>query len=226
MDFVEPNYVLSASRIPNDRSFAEQWGLRNLGHFDGKAGADIGATTAWDVTIGSGVTVAVVDTGVAYQAPRPGRQRLEEPGRPANGADDDGDGFSDDVFGADFLERDANPDDDGGHGTHVAGIIGAQGNNAIGITGVNWEASVMGLKFLDGNGEGNTADAANAIDYAVDHGARMINASWGGPSSATLCTPRSGAPASTASSSWRPPATTASTPTPRPTIRPPSTSRT
>ena len=99
-----------------------------------------------------------------------------------NGADDDGDGFVDDVNGADFLNGDADPNDDGGHGTHVAGIIGAQGNNAVGITGVNWEAQVMGLKFLDGNGEGNTADAANAIDYAVDHGARVINASWGGPS--------------------------------------------
>ena len=99
-----------------------------------------------------------------------------------NGADDDGDGFNDDVNGADFLNGDAEPNDDGGHGTHVAGIIGAQGNNSVGITGVNWEAQVMGLKFLDGNGEGNTADAANAIDFAVDHGARVINASWGGPS--------------------------------------------
>ena len=103
------------------------------------------------------------------------------PGDPLNGKDDDGDGFNDDVNGADFLNGDADPDDDGGHGTHVAGIIGAQGNNSVGIAGVNWEAQIMGLKFLDGNGEGNTADAANAIDFAVDHGARVINASWGGP---------------------------------------------
>ena len=64
----------------------------------------------------------------------------------------------------------------------MAGIIGAQGNNALGITGVNWDANIMSLKFLDENGEGNTADAANAIDYAVAHGARIVNASWGGPS--------------------------------------------
>ena len=103
------------------------------------------------------------------------------PGDPANGVDDDGDGFDDDVHGADFFDDDSNPTDDGGHGTHVAGIIGAQGNNAVGITGVNWDAKVMALKFLDENGEGNTADAANAIDYAVSHGARVMNASWGGP---------------------------------------------
>jgi subtilisin family serine protease len=70
--------------------------------------------------------------------------------------------------------------DDAGHGSHVAGIIGAKGNNGAGITGVNWDAKIMALKFLDADGQGNTADAANAIDYAVAHGARVINASWGG----------------------------------------------
>ena len=69
VDYVEPNFVVRAARLPNDRSFGQQWGLRNLGHFDGKVGADISATTAWDVTVGSGVTVAVVDTGVAYKHP-------------------------------------------------------------------------------------------------------------------------------------------------------------
>jgi thermitase len=178
---VEPNYVVRAARLPNDRSFAEQWGLRNLGHFDGKVGADIGATLAWDVAIGSPVPVAVVDTGVTFKHADLAANAWVNPGDPRNGIDDDGDGIKDDVNGADFLSGDADPDDDGGHGTHVAGIIGAQGNNSIGITGVNWESAVMGLKFLDGNGEGNTADAASAIDYAVDHGARVINASWGGP---------------------------------------------
>jgi subtilisin family serine protease len=179
---VEPNFVVRAARLPNDRDFADQWGLRNLGHFDGKAGADVGAPAAWDVTIGGSVPVAVVDTGVSFKHPDLSGNAWANPGDPVNGADDDGDGFKDDVNGADFLNGDSEPNDDGGHGTHVAGIIGAQGNNSVGITGVNWEAQVMGLKFLDGNGEGNTADAANAIDFAVDHGARVINASWGGPS--------------------------------------------
>jgi subtilisin family serine protease len=178
---VEPNFVVRAARLPNDRSFGEQWGLRNLGHFGGKAGGDIGATSAWDVTIGSSIPVAVVDTGVFFKHPDLATNAWLNPTDPLNGKDDDGDGFTDDLSGADFLNGDSNPDDDGGHGTHVAGIIGAQGNNAIGVTGVNWETQIMGLKFLDGNGEGNTADAANAIDFAVDHGARVINASWGGP---------------------------------------------
>ena len=124
----------------------------------------------------------MVDTGVAYKHPDLAGNAWKNPGDPVNGLDDDGDGFSDDVFGADFFANDSNPDDDGGHGTHVAGIIGAQGNKAIGVTGVNWDVNVMSLKFLDENGEGNTADAANAIDYAVAHGARVVNASWGGPS--------------------------------------------
>jgi subtilisin family serine protease len=182
VEFVEPNYVLRARRIPNDRSFGEQWGLRNLGHFDGKAGADISATAAWDVTTATNAIVAVVDTGVSYKHPDLAGNTWKNAGDPVNGQDDDGDGFSDDVYGADFFANDSNPDDDGGHGTHVAGIIGAQGNNATGVTGVNWDVNVMALKFLDENGEGNTADAANAIDFAVAHGARIVNASWGGPS--------------------------------------------
>jgi subtilisin family serine protease len=182
VEFVEPNYVLRAQRIPNDRNFSDQWGLRNVGHFGGKAGADISATAAWDVTTASNAIVAVVDTGVSYKHPDLAGNAWKNPGDLANGQDDDGDGFSDDVYGADFFADDSNPDDDGGHGTHVAGIIGAQGNNATGVTGVNWDVNVMALKFLDENGEGNTADAANAIDYAVAHGARIVNASWGGPS--------------------------------------------
>ena len=134
------------------------------------------------MTTGSNTTVAVVDTGVSYKHPDLAGNAWKNSADVPNGVDDEGDGFVDDVFGADFFSNDSNPDDDGGHGTHVAGIIGAQGNNALGVTGVNWDVNVMALKFLDENGEGNTADAANAIDYAVAHGARVINASWGGPS--------------------------------------------
>jgi subtilisin family serine protease len=181
IQYVEPNYVLRASRLPNDHGFGEQWGLRNVGQYGGKPGADIHATDAWDVTTGANVTVAVVDTGIAYDHPDLAPNAWTNPADPKNGIDDDGNGFVDDVHGADFINEDSNPVDDAGHGTHVAGIIGAKGNNALGVSGVNWDAKLMALKFLDANGEGNTADAANAIDYAISHGARVINASWGGP---------------------------------------------
>jgi len=181
VDYVEPNYVMHAARLPNDRSFGEQWGLRNVGQYGGKAGADAHATDAWDATTGAGVTVAVVDTGVDYAHPDLSPNIWSNPADPKNGVDDDHNGFVDDTRGADFVDDDPDPADDAGHGTHVAGIIGARGNNSIGVTGVNWDVRIMALKFLDSDGEGNTADAANAIDYAVNHGARVINASWGGP---------------------------------------------
>ena len=181
VDYVEPNYVMHATRLPNDRGFGEQWGLRNVGQYGGTPGADVHATDAWNATTGAGVIVAVVDTGVDYNHPDLAANMWTNPSDPPNGVDDDGDGFVDDVHGADFINGDSNPDDDAGHGTHVAGIIGAKGNNGLGVTGVNWDAKIMALKFLDANGAGNTADAANAIDYAVNHGARVINASWGGP---------------------------------------------
>ena len=181
VEYVEPNYVMHATRLPNDRGFGEQWGLRNVGQYGGTPGADIHATDAWNATTGAGVIVAVVDTGVDYNHPDLAANMWTNPSDPPNGVDDDGNGFVDDVHGADFINGDSNPDDDAGHGTHVAGIIGAKGDNGLGVTGVNWDTKIMALKFLDANGAGNTADAANAIDYAVNHGARVINASWGGP---------------------------------------------
>ena len=181
IQYVEPNYVIHASRLPNDRGFGEQWGLRNVGQYGGKPGADIHATDAWDVTTGANVTVAVVDTGIAYDHPDLAPNAWTNPADPKNGIDDDGNGFVDDVHGADFINEDSNPMDDAGHGSHVAGIIGAKGNNGTGVAGVDWDVKLMALKFLDADGQGNTADAANAIDYAVSHGARVINASWGGP---------------------------------------------
>jgi subtilisin family serine protease len=168
--FVEPNFVVKAARLPNDPAFGRQWGLRN-----------VQAAPAWDVTTGGSATVAVVDTGVAYDHPDLAPNAWSNGAEHPDGVDEDGDGYADDVRGVDFLHRDSDPYDDNGHGTHVAGIIGAQGDNSIGVTGVSWDVNVMALKFLDSSGAGNTVDAAAAIDYAVDHGARVINASWSGP---------------------------------------------
>src|SRR5919109_1963171 len=179
--YVEPNYVVSASRIPNDLAFARLWGLHNTGQLDGVPGADISAVPAWDVITGGDVRVAVVDTGIDYRHVDLDDNIWINPGEIADHVDNDENGYVDDVHGIDLASGDSDPLDDRSHGTHVAGIIGAEGNSAIGTVGVSWKVKLMALKFLDSNGEGNTADAAAAIDYAVAEGAKVINASWGGP---------------------------------------------
>ncbi|MGL4420582.1 MAG: S8 family serine peptidase, partial [Gemmataceae bacterium] len=97
-----------------------------------------------------------------------------------NGFDDDQNGIADDIYGANFINTNGDVTDSNGHGTHVAGIIGAVGNNAIGVSGINWTTQIMSLKFIGANG-GYTSDAIRAIQYAVKMGANIINASWGGP---------------------------------------------
>jgi subtilisin family serine protease len=179
--FVEPNYIVKSSRLPNDLSFNRLWGLQNTGQLAGTVGADVKATLAWDVITGGDVTVAVIDTGIDYRHIDLDENIWTNPKDVLDGVDNDGNGWVDDFRGIDLSSGDSDPLDDSSHGTHVAGIIGAEGNNAVGIAGISWKAKLMPLKFLDKNGEGNTADAAAAIDYAVASGAKVINASWGGP---------------------------------------------
>jgi thermitase len=124
--------------------------------------ADIEAPAAWDVTTGSPqVTVAVVDTGIDAAHP---------------------DLAANVVPGWDFVDGDAQPQDGNGHGTHVSGTIAARGNDGFGITGVGWATTVMPLRALDNSGEGFVSDAVNAYGFAASHGARVLNASLGGPS--------------------------------------------
>src|SRR5262249_10538404 len=104
----------------------------------------------------------------------------------ANGVSDDGDAYVDDIVGWNFVNNTNNPFDDNGHGTHVSGTIGALGNNGTGVAGVNWRVQLMPLKFLDATGSGDQLDAAAAIRYAADHGARVSNNSWGGGGSTPL----------------------------------------
>jgi subtilisin family serine protease len=181
--YAEENYLLYADAVvPDDPSFGQLWGLRNTGQTGGTADADIDADEAWSVTTGSpDAVVAVVDTGVDYTHPDLSANIWTNPGEvPGNGADDDANGYVDDIRGYDFFGGDANPQDDNDHGTHVAGTIAAVGSNGVGITGVSWRARIMPLKFLGANGSGDTADAVDAIRYATANGARVINASWGG----------------------------------------------
>ncbi|HEX7077085.1 MAG TPA: S8 family serine peptidase [Candidatus Eisenbacteria bacterium] len=180
--FIEPNYIVHLDAVPNDPSFAIQWALRNTGQSNGLPGADIHVVPAWDQVTGSSqVIVAIVDTGVDLTHPDLVGNLYTNPGEiPGNELDDDGDGYVDDVHGFDFANFDGDPTDDNGHGTHVAGIIGAVGSNGIGISGVAWRVQLLPLKFLDRTGTGTTGDAIDAIEYAISHGAAIINASWGG----------------------------------------------
>nr|HID59256.1 hypothetical protein [Desulfobacterales bacterium] len=187
VEYAEPNYIIRAFRVPNDPHFDRLWGLDNSGQTGGEADADIDAPEAWDTQTGSTtVVIAVLDTGVDWDHEDLSDNIWENTDEfPDNGIDDDGNGKVDDVRGWDFVNNDNDPDDDNGdtyHGTHVSGTIAAEGNNGIGITGVNWSASIMPLKILNAIGEGSTSDEIDAIQYAIDNGARIINASYGGDS--------------------------------------------
>lgn len=180
---VELDQQAEIATAPNDPYYSTQWALSNTGQTGGTPGVDISAPGAWDVTTGSrDVVVAVVDTGVnlAHEdlAANAWVNTAEIPG---NGIDDDLNGYVDDVNGWDFTNRDSTYFDvfDGDkHGTHVAGIIGAVGDNAIGVAGVNWNVSIMACKFITPS-KGPVSSGAEAIVYAVDNGADVINHSWG-----------------------------------------------
>ena len=182
VESVELNYRVTAAQIPNDPRFSEQWSLHNIGQTGGTFDADIDAPEAWDLTTGTNrVVVAVIDTGVDYtHEDLRNNMWVNTREIPGNGIDDDGNGYVDDVYGYDFFNNDSDPSDDFGHGTHVAGIIAAGGNNGVGITGVNWSAKIMAVKFIGANGYGYTSDAVRAIHYATIMGAKVMNNSWGG----------------------------------------------
>ena len=180
-EYVQPDTIRYATAVPNDASFNRQWPLSNNGGNNGIVGADIKASAAWDLrTDASSVIVAVIDSGVRLDHPDIAanlwRNTREIPG---NGRDDDGNGYIDDVNGINAITNSGSPNDDLGHGTHVAGIIGAVGNNVTGISGVAWRVQIMSLKFIRGTGRGTTSDAIQCIDYAIANGAHIINASYG-----------------------------------------------
>ncbi len=184
--YAEPHYrlrLLTGMTLtrPNDFEFARQWALENYGQNGALPGNDIGAPAAWSViTDARSVRVVVIDTGVDYFHPDLAANVWVNAGEiPGNGLDDDGNGYVDDVHGYDFVSDDSDPMDDHAHGTHVAGIIGAVGNNRIGVAGVCWQARLMALKAFDDRGEGTVAGVIAALDYARANGAHLINASWG-----------------------------------------------
>lgn len=181
-----PNYQVRVAALPvNDPLAGSLWGLSS------DRGLDV--ERAWDVTAGSSdVVVAVIDTGVDYNHPDLSANMWTNPGEVAgNGVDDDSNGYVDDVHGVNTAlgaAQRGNPFDDNGHGTHVAGTIGAVGDNSVGVVGVNQTVKIMALKFMDASGAGRLSDAIAAIDYMVNmkavHGinVRVSNNSWGGGS--------------------------------------------
>lgn len=178
----QPDFLVTVDAVPNDPGVSGMWNYSNPGGTSAKADADIDAPEAWNIAHGTSQTiVAVLDSGVDYTHPDLAANMWRNPGEIAgNGKDDDRNGFVDDVYGADFASNDGDPKDELGHGTHVAGTIGAVGNNGVGIAGVAWSTRIMALKFMDSQGNGYTSDAVRALDYAIAHGAKVVNASWGG----------------------------------------------
>lgn len=169
VQYAEHDFYVHALNDPNDAFYSYQWSLKNTGQSSGTPGADIRAWEAWSITTSaSGVIVADVDTGIRYT-----HQDLA-PNMWVNPADGS--------YGINVVAngRAANdPWDDYGHGSHVAGIIGAAGNNGMGIAGVCWSVQLMACKFLDSTGVGTVDGAITCLDFARSHGAKVVNASWG-----------------------------------------------
>ena len=182
VEFAQPDYRVKIENLPNDPSFTNLWGLNNTGQSGGTANADINAPEAWNTNTGSGnMVVAVIDSGIDFTHPDLAANIWKNPRETAgNGRDDDGNGYKDDIYGWNFVNNSANVMDDNGHGTHVAGTIGAVGDNGIGVAGVNWHVKLMALKFLDKDGSGYMSNAVKALNYAVANGAKVVNNSYAG----------------------------------------------
>lgn len=166
---------IASTKSPNDPLLANQW------HHGNAADTDIDASAGWSSKTKCS-KIAVLDTGIDVTHPDlQGNLWRNSKETDANGVDDDGNGYIDDYYGVNVRVGSGSGIDNDGHGTHVAGIIGARGNNSSAITGVCWSGSIMSVKFMGRFGVGSGSDAAEGIRYAVRMGAKIINASFGSP---------------------------------------------
>lgn len=190
--YAEPDYIYRTfDTVPNDTQFSSQWGLKNTGANSGTVGADIDAAKAWDLSTGSAqVGVVINDTGIDYSHPDlVGNIHQFTADCDSDWYDDDGDGFADNCWGADALDGAGSAEYSHSHGTHVAGIVGATGNNASHIAGVNWRVDLFPCRWMSADGLGGaggaTSDAIKCLDWAVrlkNMGYNIVatNNSWGG----------------------------------------------
>ena len=193
--YAEPNFIVHAFAEPNDPLYPQLWGLKNIGQpvngVPGTPGADIRAPEGWDMALGStSSVVAIVDTGIDYTHPDLAANIWSAPAPFTVTIGGVSITCAAGTHGFNAINRTCDPMDDHNHGTHVSGTIGAVGNNGVGVAGVSWVASLMGLKFLGPDGSGTTADAIDAVEFAIQvknifagSGAaniRILSNSWGG----------------------------------------------
>jgi len=172
VEYAEEDGKVSTNLTPNDPYFSS-YGSWGQAYYDLWGLHTISASTAWDTSTGSGVVVAVVDTGIDYNHPDIAANVWTNPNPGSSG-------HANDVRGWNFVSNTNDPMDDNGHGTHVAGTIAAVGNNGIGVIGVAWNAQVMAVKGLDATGNGWDSNLGPALEYAVNNGADVISNSWSG----------------------------------------------
>ncbi len=172
--YAEPDYFqfASATKTPNDPFYPRDWAL-----VDTPADHDVDAPTAWG-TRTSCAKVAIVDTGIDTDHPDLKDNVYKSADKPNNGKDDDKNGYVDDTYGFNAINGKGSGQDDNGHGTHVAGIVGARGNNGTGIAGVCWSTKLLAVKFMNSRGKGTTSAAIAAIEYAVKQGFKIVNGSF------------------------------------------------
>ncbi len=186
VEYAEPDFEVRAAADPNDPLYRRNylWGLRNVGLAHGTPGADIDAAEGWEIlSAAPNVIVAIIDSGLRYTHEDLAANVWTNPGEiPGNGVDDDLDGYVDDVHGINAITHGGDPKDESGHGTAVAGTLGAVGNNGKGVVGVAWRVQLLPCKFLAGRESSYVSQAIECIDFALAKGAHIINASWGGDS--------------------------------------------
>src|SRR5215510_3169723 len=194
--YAEPNFIVRIISEPNDPRYSELWALKNIGQViggvPGVSGADIHAVPAWNISLGSpDNVVGVIDTGIDYGHPDLTANMWSAPTAFTVNIDGGPVTCAAGTHGFNAITRTCDPMDDQDHGTHVAGTIGATGDNGTGVVGINWTTRLMAIKFIDATGEGTTADAIAAVEFAIavkqrfaSSGAaniRVLSNSWGGP---------------------------------------------